>query len=123
MDKLQEIKASIEKLEKIYQEAKADMSDSSNNDVYYKCMDACYQMIGGLRNYIYLAEDRIYNSLAEHNKGHLPKIQGAEKMKNALETLGIDGDYDIQKPTLWVQANRNGGKTFEAELDIPKKKV
>ena len=119
--KLQEIKASLDKTEKEFKQIRADVGENANNEVYYKCMDACYQMVSSVRQYVYTVEDRMYRMFDEHSKGHLPKIHGAEKMQNALETLGIDGDYSVQKPTIWVQANRNGTKNFIAELNIPKK--
>ena len=120
--KLQEIKASLDKTEKEFKQIRADMvGEDKNNEVYYKCMDACYRMVDGLRSYVYGVENNMYRMMDEHRVGHLPKIHGAEKMKNAIETLGLEGDYDVQKPTLWIQANRNGTKNFNVELNIPKK--
>lgn len=126
MDKnkeLTEIKANLDTLDDKFKQAKADICciDDKSNDVYYKCMDACYQMISSLRQYVYSVEDRMYSNFSDHNKGHLPKILGAEKMQNAIDTLGISQDYDVQKPIVWISASRNGTKNFTAELNIPKK--
>ena len=38
----------------------------------------------------------------EHSEGHLPPINGAEKMEAALDALGISGDYQIQKPVIYA---------------------
>jgi 5-bromo-4-chloroindolyl phosphate hydrolysis protein len=120
MKNLQEIKANLEKLDKEFKQIRADMPES-NNDVYYKCMDACYQMVSSLRQYVYGMEDNFYRTMDTHMVGHLPKIAGAEKMSNALETLGISEDYAVQKPTIYVRANRQGNKEFQVELGSTKK--
>ncbi len=51
----------------------------------------------------------------QHSKGHLPPIMGAEKMENALKTLGVGGDYEVRKPVLYSQASLRGG----IEVDFP----
>lgn len=121
MDKnkeLQEIKAKLEQSDKTFKQIRADMGEDKNNEIYWRCMDSCYAMLNDLRGYIYSVEDNFYKTMDNHTAGHLPKIQGAEKMQNALETLGLDGDYEIQKPTLYIRASRQGNKEFEVDLNI-----
>lgn len=124
MDKLKEIKdlteikAALDKSEKDFKQIQADMVVDNNNEIYYKCMDACYSMVSSLRQYVYSVEDNFYRTMDNHMIGHLPKIHGAEKMENALETLGISSDYEVQKPTIYVRANRQGNKQFDIDLNI-----
>lgn len=127
MDKLtelKEIKAKLEQSEKEFKQIRADIccvTENKDQEVYYKCLDACYLMVSNLREYVYRIEGDFYRTMEEHRNGHLPKIQGAEKMENALEILGLNQDYEVMKPTIYVRASRNGNKNFDIELNIPKK--
>lgn len=124
LEKLQIIKGNLDKLDKEYKEIRGDVccvTDNPNQEIYYKCMDTCYQMVSSLRQYVYSIEDNFYKTMDNHNQGHLPKINGAEKMQNALETLGISEDYDLQKPVIYVRASRQGNKEFSVDLNMSKK--
>jgi hypothetical protein len=120
MEKLKEIKAALEKSENQLKQIQADMVVDNNNEVYYKCIDACYQMVSNLRQYVYAVEDNLYKVIDNHAAGHLPKILGAEKMKNVLETLGLDGDYDVQKPAIYIRASRQGKGDIDVDLKLNK---
>lgn len=120
MDKLKEIKAALDKTDKEFKQIRAEMPmTDANNEIYWKCIDSCYSIIDGLRKYVYNLEDHLYKTISDHNAGHLPKILGAEKMQNALEVLGIDGDYELEKPTIYVRANQ-GGNIFDIDLKLSK---
>jgi len=121
MEKLKEIKAAIEKSEQQFKQIQADMVVDNNNEIYYKCMDACYRMVSDLRQYVYAVEDNLYKVMDNHLNGHLPAIKSAEKFENALDTLGIGSDFNVEKPTIYVRANRNGNKEFDISLNIPNK--
>lgn len=121
LNELKEIKAKLEQSEKSFKQIRADIGEDKSNEIYWKCMDSCYSMVSNLKQYIYSIEDSFYKRMDDHLAGHLPKINGAEKMQNALETLGISEDYDIQKPTIYVRASRQGNKQFDIELNLPKK--
>lgn len=125
MDKLKEIKdlteikAALDKSTKQFEQLRADCCvNDTNQEMYYKVMDACYLMVQNLRQYIYSVEDNFYRTMDNHTQGHLPKINGAEKMQNALETLGISEDYEVAKPTIYVRASRQGNKEFDINLNI-----
>lgn len=49
--------------------------------------------------------DDIYDYMDEHRKGHLPPINGAEKMEKALKVLGIGEDYEVRKPVIFARAS------------------
>lgn len=115
MEKLKEIKASLEKLDNQFKEARGNMDTKPADEMYYKIMDNLYYSLQGIREYIYSVQD----SLIDHKtKGHIPPILGAEKMQNAMETLGISEDYDLQKPVVYVRASRQGNKEFSVDLNI-----
>ena len=54
-------------------------------------------------------DDKHDTAMAKHFDGHLPPIKGAEKMQHALACLGIDKDYDIQKPSIKASVPGNSG--------------
>lgn len=51
--------------------------------------------------------DRLYTSFYQHTQNHLPPIVGADKMTKALKVLGLDGEYDVAKKTIFA-AKING---------------
>lgn len=62
-----------------------------------------------LRNYIdseirYMHErmDRVMQNYHSHKDGHLPKLT-AGQIQRLLELIGAEGDFDIVRPTIWVE--------------------
>jgi hypothetical protein len=73
-----------------------------------------YQM-----NWLWAEIDWIANRLYKHeSNGHLPPINGAEKMKKAIDVLGIGGDYEVQKPVIY--ASTRLGQSIEVDLSAKK---
>ena len=72
--------------------------------------DKYMQRINSLANYVFNATDnlrsqiyRLEENMYKHEyEGHLPKIIGAEKMNNALEVLGLDGDYKAEPRVIYA---------------------
>lgn len=46
------------------------------------------------------------NAFYEHEKGHLPPINSAGKMEQALTVLGVSDDYQVSKPIVRSFATR-----------------
>lgn len=61
----------------------------------------CLSEIKYWRDYLQAEVNWLGNDLNNHKKGHLPAILGAEKLKNALDTLGIGGDYVVEPRTIY----------------------
>ena len=53
----------------------------------------------------------------QHQEGHIPKIVGATAMTKALKALGLDGDYDVAKKTIYA----NDGKATAEEFLLSRK--
>lgn len=66
------------------------------------------------RNWLLNEIDSIAKAFYMHLDGHLPAIKGAEKMQNAINTLGIGGDYEIRKSTIW--ASRKDSQVIDVSL-------
>lgn len=62
-----------------------------------------YARIAGLENEFY---GHVYN-------GHLPPIQGPEKMAKAISVLGLDGDYEVKKRQVYAST---------LDIDLPEVK-
>ncbi len=91
-----------------YDEVMCCLSDLAS--YFYQEMQ--YQM-----NWIWSELDYIENAFYKHvSSGHLPPINGAEKMQNALTALGLGGDYEVQKPVIYAS------KTDSFEVDFSAKK-
>lgn len=50
----------------------------------------------------------------EHLDGHLPKIVGAAALTKALKAIGMDGDYEVKKRTIYA----NDGKATSEDFII-----
>lgn len=66
------------------------------------CVD--YNYIDNSIQYLNQRIDNLFQALSNHiDNGHLPPIEGAEKMKKALQVLGIDKDYQIQPTIIYAE--------------------
>jgi hypothetical protein len=113
---LSELRESIAQVETKLKQAKAEIKEE---DQYYALFDYFYEMNRRTREYLYELE----NALAQHANpanGHLPKIKGAGKMANVLSKLGMDDDYNVEKPVIHTRASRSGRQIFDVELRTKK---
>lgn len=94
-------------------EVKADCKESKANvdDICCRLDNLAYSInyISNSINELYRYVNSVENHLYKHlDNGHIPPILGAEKFANALEALGIDGDYKVEKKTIWASQNHRG---------------
>jgi hypothetical protein len=103
--------------------SKADMCEVTPDNFKYLCStcDNLYNMIYNLRDAIYQGDGKIWDAMDKHRVGHIPAINSSEKMQNALDALGIGEDFEVIRPTIWIQASKNGNKTFNVDLGKIKK--
>lgn len=50
--------------------------------------------------------DWLNERLSTHMQGHLPPINSTEQMSRAVEALGLDSEYDVQKRTIYAGRGR-----------------
>lgn len=66
--------------------------------------------------YMYKYMDRVssefYEYMWEHEKGHIPAISDAGKMKEVLNTLGMGDSYEVRKPIISVASDKKTGSTI-----------
>lgn len=95
-----------------------EVEEEDDENEMYEILDAMSQYFAQrfdlCLKYIYELEEAIWK---HKHDGHIPPIHGAEKMKNALNALGIGGDYEVSKPVVWVSA-KNGGREMEIEFPL-----
>ena len=73
-------------------------------EVVYESMNEMYSIMVNMQNYVWAEIEWLEQKVFEHiQNGHIPPIQGAEKLQNALNVLGIGEDYNVQKPTVWAK--------------------
>lgn len=76
-----------------------------------------YQEMQYQMNWIWAEIDYIENAFYQHvSSGHLPPINGADKMTKALDVLGLSGDYQVQKPIIYASVKN---KVPTMDLDFP----
>lgn len=68
--------------------------------------DYLYWFTEYLYKYVSNVESSFSDYVYNHAAGHLPKISGADKMQKALKTLGLEGDYEVIKPAVYVSASK-----------------
>ena len=55
------------------------------------------------------------NAFWEHKQGHIPAINDAGKMEQALRALGLGDSYEVVKPTVYLKASAGGTLDFSVE--------
>lgn len=88
-----------------------DFQDVMSRYAQYFFQEMQYQF-----NWVWAEIDNLYSAFYDHKKGHLPPINGAEKMEKALTALGIAEDYEVMKPIVWVQASRRNPAGIEIDI-------
>lgn len=69
-------------------------------------------------SYINERMDDLWRALFEHKEnGHLPKVNGAEQMKKAVEALGLSDEYEVQKKRIYASCKDANGKVHSLELE------
>lgn len=117
---LEELKQTMASLDDKFKQLKGN-GDSMSPEMSNQIWDICYSMVSNLRQYVYAVEDSFY----EHKKNHIPPIIGAERMNNALEVLGLAGDYKAEPRTIFANSKYKisaGKYGVTAELDLEKSK-
>ena len=95
-----------------------DLQEMFSSFAQYIFQEMQYQM-----NWMWSEIDYIENTFYQHvQNGHLPPINGADKMSNALKVLGIAGDYDVQKPVIYASTSNSKVPSLELDFPEPKKK-
>lgn len=125
MDKeLTKLNQEFAKIQKAYRIEKGYIkADSTDTDpcvlesIVYQ-QDYMAYLIDNIASQINYLTNNFYSYVQKHSEGHIPPINGADKMQNALDKLGIGKDYDIIKPVIF--ANKNGN--IEATVNFIKKK-
>ena len=64
--------------------------------------DTDYSYLQNSMEYLNQRISDLWQQLFAHiDNGHLPPIEGADKMKKALKVLGLDGDYQVQPKVIY----------------------
>lgn len=116
LKKLRESIASVEAKLKLKQ-IKADGGQPCDDGDEEKEM--MKQMMHDMARYMYAMEDDMRKMYDNHKMGHLPPVKGPGMMKKILKALGMDEDYEVQKPVITV-ASTSRGMVFEAHLSKEK---
>lgn len=111
--KIQDLEQSFATLLADLNKIKADMGEMEDEspDMEEKMqgmMDAMSRIYVNLSDRISYLSDRFSQYAYDHNKGHLPPIKSASTMAKALKALGMEGDYEINKPWVSVAKNSKG---------------
>lgn len=116
-EKLEQIKESLAQLQSQFKTviADMDMTEENKEDKYMKHMSNManyfYQMIDGVRSYLYRLEEQAYTHA---NKGHLPSLNPGQ-MNKMLEMLDMDDSYEASKHQVSCASHNN----YIIEAEIP----
>jgi len=119
MDKLKEIKASIEKINKQYRESKGYAAVDCSSPSVAETQDVMYQMINSVYRYIDSVQSNFYRWQEAHseNTTHLPKLTPSQ-LEKLLKAAGAAGDFEVMKKMAWASTNNRGQKEFLIDLNI-----
>lgn len=127
LEKLKEIKASIEKLDKEYRTIKG-YGECCDKPCPAEVQDILYSLLNNVYRYIDSSISGIWRWQDDHvtNKTHLPKLS-ASQIENLLDAAGAEDDFEVQKPIIWASAKYNStenkdGVVIELQIDKSKDK-
>ena len=118
LTELNKIKANIEKIQKKF----AEIRGYSEEDVQKMCsaddmgmqmdsmqsdVDYLYRYLSNIQQYIYQVEGAFYSWASDHQTNHVPKLN-ASAMEKFLKVVGMDGDFQVQKPQIYMSATKHG---------------
>ncbi len=104
-EKMQELSVAFAKLDDSFKKIQAD--DYCKPDEQKMAIESLAYMIRNISERINYISSDFWNYTSEHSKGHLPAIKSSSQMEGALEALGLAGEYQVQKPSIWVNASKN----------------
>lgn len=77
------------------------------------CLQSQLNYLDSRFQWVWESIDRLRESLYEHTSdGHLPPIEGAAAMTKALKALGLDGDYEVVKQTVYASTGEVQSEQF-----------
>ncbi len=132
MDELEQLSGDFVKLQKNFKliTAAGPAVDSGDGPMskseMYQCMQNMHSHIQASMNNIHDRIDRLHQRHSNHQEGHLPPMKSASQMETALKALGMAGDYNVAKPTVYpAHANSYAyastkGKVLEIGYSKPK---
>ena len=108
----------------------APETESEKEDEGCECCDCCEELkykVDSIVGYVEYLNSRISemysyissveSALYDHkNNGHLPKINSAEQMQVAVTKLGLDGEYNVEKKTIYA----SNTKVIDFSLQLKK---
>jgi hypothetical protein len=120
MNKLKEIQANIQKLDKEYREIKG-YGECCEKPCPAEVEDRMYQMISNVYKYIDYVQSNFYSWQNNHTDSytHLPKLTPSQTEK-LLKAAGADKDFSVEKRVIFASLNRQGNKEFEIDLKTSK---
>ncbi len=77
-----------------------DENNSPTSDYTKLCsmMDSLAYMMSDTNKRL----DNHYKRMTDHQNGHIPPMMGPGQMAKALKTLGLDGDYQVEKRPVYA---------------------
>ena len=106
---LQELRADVDQLVNKYKEVRAISPETTpNHDQMKDLEDLIFRMTQYTHERINKLEDRIYEYMYIHSKGHIPPVSGTDKMENVLKILLLDKDYQVFKPMIAAASAKYG---------------
>lgn len=85
-----------------------EKKESYSTDEVYDMIEGLYSYVNYEMKYAFNRINYLAQSFYSHAyEGHLPKVNGAEQMQKAVSALGLDGEYEVQKKTIWASKGGN----------------
>ncbi len=101
-EKMQEFSTAFAALDKKFEEIKADGYAKPEDQA--NAIENIGYMIRNLSNQVSYLYNDMYNWQSKHQKGHPPALASATNVEKYLKACGMENDYEVQKPTIWVNA-------------------
>lgn len=104
---MDELLAKYSEFEAKFKSIKADGMGEVKDDGMEECkakIEYLSYMVESLSSYVKYLNEAFY----QHQKGHIPPIKSVAQMEKALKNLGLESEYSVEKPSIYVSASRTG---------------
>jgi len=119
-EKIEELSKSFATIESKLKTVSAD--DYTSSDKMKVMMEDLMYAMSNIHSRInYITED-FYKYTYDHGKGHLPKIKSSSQMMKALKACGMEDDYEVEVPSIYISASSANPKNKVLNAAYIKKK-
>lgn len=114
-EKIEELSKSFAAVDEKLKKIKAD--DYNSPERTKVILEGVMYSIRNIHDRMDYLSREFYNYYFKHQEGHIPPIKTASQMQKALKAIGMEDDFEVKKPNLYISASAKKGLTITASYN------